>query len=135
MAKVAVVGGGISGLFLAFKLLSKNKGYDVHIFEKSDYLGGRVHTVYRDDASGISYDTGAGRFNDSHSELFKLLQELGLRDKASPITNNKRMYIKDGKDAGYTHMINDLLFKKVVIKNRHKFTDEYLKTITPGIVS
>ena len=132
MAKVAIVGGGISGLFLAFKLLSTKKGYDVHLFEKSDHLGGRVHTVYRQDGSGISYDTGVGRFNDSHVELFKLLRELGLSNQATPITNNNRVYIKDGKDAGYTKLVTGLLFKKVVSKVRAKYTDEYLKSITLG---
>jgi len=142
MSTIAIVGGGISGLFLAFKLLSKTKGYNVHIFEKSDVLGGRVQTVYRDDGSGISYDTGAGRFNDSHTELFKLLSKLGLNEKAKPITNNKRAYIKDGRgddwngwnggEAEYQKLIDGLLFKKVVLKSRAKYSDDYLKSITLG---
>lgn len=136
MTSVAIIGGGISGLFLAFKLLSKKKGYNVHIFEKSERLGGRVQTVYRDDGSGISYDTGAGRFNDSHIELFKLLSELGLKDKATSIKNNKRAYIKDGivegADTEYAKLINSLLFKKIVLKSRAKYSDDYLKSITLG---
>jgi protoporphyrinogen oxidase len=132
MAPVAIVGGGISGLFLAFKLLSKNKGYDVHIFEKSDSLGGRIQTVYRDDGSNIMYDVGAGRFNDSHIELLKLLHEFSLSDKATAITNNKRSYIKNGEETSYTKLIDGLLFKKIVLKSRAKYTDDYLKSITLG---
>ncbi len=129
MSTIGIVGGGISGLFLAFKLLSKNKGYNVQLFEKDSRLGGRIHTVYKE--NGISYDTGAGRFNDSHKELLKVLKELGLKDFAVPISNNNRAFVKDGQEQNYTALINGLLFDKV-LKSRAKYTDDYLKSITLG---
>jgi phytoene dehydrogenase-like protein len=38
--RVAIVGGGISGLTTAFLL--KRKGFDVAVFEASDAVGGNV---------------------------------------------------------------------------------------------
>jgi protoporphyrinogen oxidase len=90
-------------------------------------LGGRINTVYRDD--GLLYDTGAGRFNDSHTELLKLLKELGLKDKAMPITNNQRSFVKDGKEQPYKDLVGGLLFQKV-LKQRTQYSNEYLKSIT-----
>ena len=37
---VAVVGSGLAGLSAAIELA--DRGYDVHIFEKNEYLGGKV---------------------------------------------------------------------------------------------
>ena len=41
MAKVAVVGSGISGLTCAYLL---RNDHDITLFEKNDYLGGHTHT-------------------------------------------------------------------------------------------
>lgn len=41
--KVAIIGSGISGLYLAYKL--KQKGYDIDIYEKNNHIGGRIKVV------------------------------------------------------------------------------------------
>ena len=43
MKDIVIVGGGISGLYLADKLKLKYK--DVTLFEQKDALGGRVKTI------------------------------------------------------------------------------------------
>lgn len=89
-----IIGGGIAGLYSAFKLYKKfDKNINITIFERSNILGGRVHTIYRDD---ISYDAGAGRFNKNHKLLFKLIKELKLQDKIILLPNDK-IFIKDNK--------------------------------------
>jgi len=52
--RVAVVGGGISGLASAALLASR--GFDVDLYEKNESLGGRVGCYERD---GFRFDTGA----------------------------------------------------------------------------
>jgi protoporphyrinogen oxidase len=128
---ICVIGGGLSGLFFTYKLLQKNRGYKVHVFEKGDRLGGRIHTVYTKD--GFTYETGAGRFNSTHTEVFRLIRDLGLMDKVKNIDMNKRVFLKDGniKDAGYNRFINDILFKKI-LKHASKYDDKYLKSVTLG---
>ena len=42
MAKIAIIGSGISGMTAAY-LLSRQ--YDVKVFEKNDYIGGHTATI------------------------------------------------------------------------------------------
>ena len=70
---VLIIGGGISGLTLAYKCIKL--GYNVIIFEKSNRLGGRIHTIYE---SNYKYEAGAGRFSDMHVKLISLLNEFNL---------------------------------------------------------
>lgn len=58
MKKVAVIGGGISGLVSAY-VLAKD-GVNVVIYEKEDYLGGHAKTVNVD---GVDVDLGFMVFN------------------------------------------------------------------------
>ena len=41
---IVIVGGGISGLFVAYKLCETN--LNILLIEKSSSLGGRIHTIY-----------------------------------------------------------------------------------------
>ncbi|KAJ0093805.1 hypothetical protein Patl1_25668 [Pistacia atlantica] len=56
--RVAVVGGGISGLVSAFVLAKA--GVDVVLYEKEDYLGGHAKTVTFD---AVDLDLGFMVFN------------------------------------------------------------------------
>ena len=47
---VIIVGGGITGLFLAYKL--KETQFRILLIESSDNLGGRIQTLYIPRASG-----------------------------------------------------------------------------------
>ena len=62
--KVAVIGGGVSGLGAAW-LLEEYSEHDVILFEKNDYIGGHTNTVkYKDEKTGeINVDTGFIVFN------------------------------------------------------------------------
>ncbi|RMH43623.1 MAG: FAD-dependent oxidoreductase [Deltaproteobacteria bacterium] len=83
--RVAVVGGGVSGLVAALALARR---YDVALFEGRDRLGGHAHTV--DVAlAGATYavDTGFVVFNDrTYPQLCRLLSALGVRSRPAPMT-------------------------------------------------
>lgn len=115
---VAVIGGGISGMYLSWLLLQK--GHNVTLYEKDTKLGGRIQTMYREDA--ISYETGASRFNKSHKLLYALLRTLGLLNKMVPI-NTTHTYIKKGRRALQPQWDDIQSIKK-------KYTKEYLLSIT-----
>lgn len=122
--KVGIIGGGISGLFLGYKLTSL--GHTVCIFESSDRLGGRIHTIHTKD--GDTFEAGAGRFNTSHKRLFKLLREFKLDDNIMPI-KTKRTYKINSRDFDYDKYVGELLFHKVI--NASKLCkQEVLKTMT-----
>jgi protoporphyrinogen oxidase len=69
---IVIIGGGISGLYTATKLLGKD---NITILEKDNRLGGCIFTHYEQE---IIYETGAGRFNKHHKLLFDLLHEYNL---------------------------------------------------------
>lgn len=67
---VAIIGGGISGLYCALKLSPNLK---VILFESNDYFGGRIKTNV-----DPHFEIGAGRFNEQHVLFCKLLREFNL---------------------------------------------------------
>lgn len=71
--KIAVIGAGISGLTCAYEL--QRAGFEVTVFEKNDYVGGRMSTRVKD---GFLFDTGADHLGNAFEEMKKYCQELGL---------------------------------------------------------
>jgi len=96
-----VIGGGISGLYVAYQLL--RNGLRVLVLEKGDRLGGRVFTFH----NGMTVDTGAGRFSSSHPLFCGLLKELGLWNKrVKNGTSVAHCYIQDGKSRVMTSIMD-----------------------------
>ena len=97
MAKVAVVGSGISGLTCAYLL---RNDHDITLFEKNDYLGGHTHTHEIQIDLPTTVDTGFIVYNDrTYPNFIKLLRELdcagvptemsfSLRDEAADMEYN-----------------------------------------------
>ncbi len=75
--KLAIIGGGISGLYTAWKLGNRHQ---VSLFEANDYIGGHTHTVDVSVPSGrYAIDTGFIVCNDRTYPLFlQMLGELGV---------------------------------------------------------
>ena len=89
-----IVGGGIAGLYRAYCLLQRTPDMKLLLAEKQPYLGGRIYT-YKDDT--MTVETGAGRFSNHHTRLWKLIHDLGLGDKIVPIRGGFS-YIPSGRD-------------------------------------
>jgi oxygen-dependent protoporphyrinogen oxidase len=86
--RVAVIGGGISGLTTAFLL--KRKGIDVTLFEASPVVGGNVQTIERD---GYTIEQGPNSLIRS-PKLIELIRLLGIEDKVLPASPSaKKRYI------------------------------------------
>ena len=95
MYDVAILGGGISGLYLAYNLLKRDSKKKVVIIEKSRELGGRVDT-YQD--KWMSVEAGAGRIHNGHTLTLNLIQELGLGSKLVEINNNIRFVMEEDEN-------------------------------------
>lgn len=76
---VAIVGGGIAGLYAAWRLAGTG-GRRIHLFEASGRLGGRIHTLHA--APGLTVELGAQSIRDDHHLLIRLLQHLGIATSA-----------------------------------------------------
>jgi monoamine oxidase len=70
---VAIVGGGIAGLYAAWRLAMAG-GRRIHLFEASGRLGGRIHTLHP--APGLTVELGAQSVRNDHHLLIRLLREL-----------------------------------------------------------
>ena len=74
-AKIAVIGGGLSGLFIAKGL--QRKGYkNVTVFERDSEAGGKLHTLWY---KGKSYEFGALFGLPSQKHLKKLMKEFNIK--------------------------------------------------------
>ena len=80
MAKIAVIGSGISGLGCAYLL---QRRHEVSVFEANDYAGGHTHThSIAVGAQSYQVDTGFIVFNPNHYPNFvRLLSELNVADQ------------------------------------------------------
>ncbi|MDZ7678344.1 MAG: protoporphyrinogen oxidase [Acidimicrobiales bacterium] len=74
--RVAVIGGGITGLVAARRLAQS--GAEVTVLEAGRRLGGQVHTVQ---VAGLPVDVGAEALHLSAPQVSALVDELGLADQ------------------------------------------------------
>lgn len=92
--RIAVVGGGISGLAAAW-LISKDSDHEVVLFEREERLGGHAYT-HKVTMDGRSHhvDTGFVTFSNENYPLFKrLLDELGVATQPAPMS----IAVQDGR--------------------------------------
>jgi uncharacterized protein len=77
VARIAVIGSGISGLAAAYYLSRK---HEVFLFEREARIGGHTHTVTVESSRGpLAIDTGFIVHNDrTYPNLIKLLAEFGI---------------------------------------------------------
>lgn len=73
--RIVIVGGGLSGLTLAYLFLKKN--IKPIVLEASPRLGGRVQTIRGN--LNTPLELGATWFSDIHPNLINLIEELGLQ--------------------------------------------------------
>lgn len=69
---IIILGGGIAGIYITYKLLQKNPNLSILLLEATSRFGGRVYT------GKYGLEAGAGRFSSKHIHLLQLIKELGL---------------------------------------------------------
>ena len=74
MYDLIIIGGGISGLSIAYRFIDSYK--KILLIESSDRLGGRIKTIK--DSNGLIYEAGAGRISENHNKTLNLIEELGF---------------------------------------------------------
>lgn len=74
--RIAVIGGGISGLVAAYRLRARlGESATITVFEATGALGGKLRTA---EVGGHAYDVGAEAFLTRRPEAVALIEELGL---------------------------------------------------------
>jgi oxygen-dependent protoporphyrinogen oxidase len=97
MPKVVVVGGGISGLTLAYRLERLRPDADIFVLEKETTVGGTIRT---ESVDGFRVEFGPNGFLDNKPAVVDLCRELGLHDRllaASEAAARNRYLFLDGR--------------------------------------
>ena len=75
--KIAIIGSGISGISASYFLSSK---YEVHLFEKDNYLGGHTRTINIPTDNNLPIDTGFIVYNNkNYPDLIKFFDHLDVQ--------------------------------------------------------
>lgn len=76
---IAIVGGGVSGVYCAWRLKQTNPGQKITVFEASDHIGGRLLSVRPPDIPDMVAELGGMRILPAVQPLVtKLITELNL---------------------------------------------------------
>jgi oxygen-dependent protoporphyrinogen oxidase len=92
--RIAIVGGGISGLSLAYALLEKKPGLDVTIFEAETRTGGKILT---EKINGYVCEGGVNGFLDNKPSTLELASKINLTPLKSSDNARKRYIYTGGK--------------------------------------
>jgi oxygen-dependent protoporphyrinogen oxidase len=92
--RIAVVGGGISGLATAYYIKKNNSEAEIDLYEKESNLGGKLKTT---NIHGYTIENGGIGFLQQKESFFELIHELGLiNDIIYPRDERKAKFIFDG---------------------------------------
>lgn len=94
MKKIAIVGGGISGLTAAYLLLDRKPELDVMVFEADDRPGGKIWT---ERTNGFLCEKGPNGFLDNKPKTLQLCSSLGLTPVRSNANSKKRFIFSEGR--------------------------------------
>ena len=125
---IIIVGGGISGLFSAYKLSPTY--LKILLIESSDILGGRIETFSK---NNIKYDCGASHFHKSHGKLLSLLSELKLEKEILPVSKDITTILRnksDNYEYNTKQKLNVFDLLNITPKDKHQLPDKILSQIT-----
>lgn len=100
MKRIVVVGGGISGLTVAYTLVNSSKStgqgsqFEVEVFEADSRPGGKIWT---DRVNGFLCEKGANGFLDNKAKTLELCDSLGIKPLRSNENAKKRYIFFNGK--------------------------------------
>ena len=94
MGKIAIIGGGISGLSLAYFLLEKDPELDLIVLEADQRPGGKIWT---EKTEGFLCEGGVNGFLDNRPRTLELSQKVSLKPLRSNDASRKRFIFSDGR--------------------------------------
>ncbi|MHB8880112.1 MAG: protoporphyrinogen oxidase [Thermodesulfovibrionales bacterium] len=94
MDNIGIIGGGISGLSLAYFLLERDPSAAITVFESEQRLGGKIWT---DKTQGFLCEGGVNGFLDNRPKTLELAGKVGLKPLRSNDASRKRFIFSDSR--------------------------------------
>jgi monoamine oxidase len=88
---IAVVGGGIAGVYCAWRLRRERPGTNVQLFERDKRIGGRLLSVEPPHIPNTRVELGGMRFTEQHKGVHRLLQQLRIDSAPFPVTEDQNI--------------------------------------------
>ncbi len=84
---IAVVGGGVSGVYSAWRLhAAQGNSNRIALFECSNRIGGRLFTVTMPGLPNVKVEVGGMRYiKDEHPVVTSVIEHLGLQTEPFPM--------------------------------------------------
>ncbi len=94
MARIVVIGGGMSGLSLGYFLQKLRPDWEISVLEAEDRAGGKAWTVEQD---GFVIERGVNGILDNKPSTLDLARSVGVTPLRSFDTSRKRFVVKDSR--------------------------------------
>jgi oxygen-dependent protoporphyrinogen oxidase len=92
--KIAIIGGGISGLTTAYYIKKQRPNVEIVIYESKSNLGGKMNTA---NVNGFRFEEGSNGFLSNKPDTFKFIEDIGANELVEKSNDNarKRFVYKD----------------------------------------
>jgi len=111
---VAIIGGGVSGLFSALRLKENNCDLKVAVFESDDHVGGRLVSIPAPLTDNrIITEFGGMRFPNTFHFTNKIVNELELEKIKFPVDNDANPFYVRGKNGKLRSLKNPKRAKEI----------------------
>ncbi len=94
---VVVVGGGVSGAYVAWRLLEDDPSRRVALCELSERIGGRLLTVTPPNAPHLRAELGGMRLLNTQEQVARLIEHLGLTLDRFPMGDTRNLVYLRGR--------------------------------------
>ncbi len=124
--KIAIVGGGISGLATAFYIRQKNPDVSITLFEKDEQIGGKMKTK---ELKGFLFEEGSNGFLSNKPDTLNLVKSSGCDDILIRSDDNARIRFIY-KDALHQLPESPIAFLKsplLTCKGKFRVASEYFR--------
>ena len=94
---VAIVGAGVAGNYIAWRLLNEQPSLNIAVIEQSARIGGRLYSEHVNGVKTVAIEHGGMRFSRNHKLLTSLVDHLGLptRPFKSVLADANPIYIRN----------------------------------------
>ena len=136
---VAIIGGGVSGVYAGWRLTAEKPDDKIELFELSDRIGGRLHSVVPEGMPHVRAEVGGMRFMNYQKLVVGLIETLDLPYREFPLGDENNLYYLRGhrfKEADFKNpeKIPYHLSEEEAGKIPRSLLRSVIESIAPGVL-